>query len=44
MRFWDTLARADQEHAYAIISVNSVGLKSEPVTAEPQNGAGRRSR
>ena len=44
MRYVDTSARADEEHAYAVISVNSVGLKSEPVTAEPQNGAGRRSR
>jgi pimeloyl-ACP methyl ester carboxylesterase len=44
MRFVDTSARPDQEHHYAIISVNSVGLKSEPVTAEAQNDSGRPSR
>ena len=40
MRFVDTLARADQEHAYAIISVNSVGLKSEPVASNRRTARG----
>ncbi|MCX7047593.1 MAG: hypothetical protein NTX50_19175 [Candidatus Sumerlaeota bacterium] len=30
MRFVDTSAKAGEKHAYAVISVNSVGLKSEP--------------
>src|SRR5713101_7086862 len=40
MRFMDASAKTGEKHEYAIISVNSVGLKSEPATAGPQkNGA-----
>jgi outer membrane protein assembly factor BamB len=35
MRFVDASAKAGEKHAYAVITVNSVGLKSEPATAEP---------
>jgi hypothetical protein len=30
MRYLDTSARAGEQHTYAVIAVNSVGLKSEP--------------
>ncbi|MDB6020875.1 MAG: hypothetical protein JWQ04_732 [Pedosphaera sp.] len=30
MRYMDSSAKADEKHTYTIISVNSVGLKSEP--------------
>jgi len=36
MHFVDTSAKTDEKHSYAVITVNSVGLKSEPVTGEPQ--------
>jgi hypothetical protein len=34
--FFETEAKAGERPAYAVITVNSVGLKSEPATAEPQ--------
>ena len=30
MRYVDTSAKSGEKHAYAVITVNSVGLKSEP--------------
>ncbi len=36
MRFVDTSAKTGERHSYAVITVNSVELKSEPATAEPQ--------
>jgi hypothetical protein len=36
MRFVDASAKVGEKHAYAVITVNSVGLKSEPATAERQ--------
>jgi hypothetical protein len=33
MRFVDASAKAGEKHAYAVITVNSVGLKSEPALA-----------
>jgi hypothetical protein len=30
MRYRDTPARAGAKHSYAVITINSVGLKSEP--------------
>jgi len=35
MRYVDTEAETGQEHTYAVITVNSVGLKSEPSAASP---------
>jgi hypothetical protein len=35
IRFVDALAKAGEKHAYAIISVNSVGLKSNPTADVP---------
>jgi len=33
MRYVDTSAKADEKHGYSIVSVNSVGLKSQPSAA-----------
>ena len=33
MRFLDSSARPDDRHAYAIVAVNGVGLKSNPTLA-----------
>ncbi len=32
MRYMDSSARADEKHSYAVITLNSVGLKSKPST------------
>ena len=34
MRYLDATARPGEKHAYAVLTVNSVGLKSEPVPGE----------
>ena len=34
MRYVDTSAKAGEKHGYSIVSVNSVGLKSQPSAAE----------
>jgi len=39
MRFVDASAKHGEKHAYAVMALNSVGLKSEPATAEPQTNA-----
>ena len=44
MRYVDASAKTSENHAYAVITVNSVGLKSEPATAEPQNNAAKTSK
>ena len=36
MHFVDASAKMGERHSYAVIMVNSVGLKSEPATGEPQ--------
>jgi hypothetical protein len=37
MRYLDATARSGDKHTYAVITVNSVGLRSEPaVASEPQ--------
>ncbi len=33
MRYVDTSAKAGEKHSYSIVSVNSVGLKSQPSAA-----------
>jgi hypothetical protein len=30
MRFLDSSAKSDEKHIYSVVTVNSVGLKSEP--------------
>ena len=35
MRYLDALAKAGEKHIYAVITVNSVGLKSIPSTKTP---------
>jgi hypothetical protein len=39
MRYVDTSAKLGEKHAYSVITVNGVGLKSEPAAAGPQKAA-----
>ncbi|MEK7675662.1 MAG: hypothetical protein AAB676_07500 [Verrucomicrobiota bacterium] len=35
MRYVDASAKPSEKHAYAVMTVNSAGLKSEPAAASP---------
>jgi hypothetical protein len=39
MRYRDATAKAGETHTYAVITVNSAGLKSEPASAQPAAAA-----
>jgi alpha-L-fucosidase 2 len=44
MRYLDTSAKAGEKHTYAVITVNSVGLKSEPSAESPSAKQGKTSK
>ena len=41
MRYVDASAKSDEKHIYSVVTVNSVGLKSEPSARTPRRAPGR---